>query len=516
MPTAYSYIRFSSEKQKLGQSLQRQTERAKEYAQANGLTLSEMTFQDLGISAFTGANKQGDAGLAKFLEACEQGRIEQGATLIIESLDRLSREEIDIALDQLRAITRYVNVFSITDNRLYTAKMQLTDYIVALVSMARANEESVVKSQRLRAMWANRRNNPDKVKKSKQRPFWLDLSDDQMSYVVDEEKSAIVQRIFEMRLKGIGSPTICKTLNHEGITSPHNKGWNTTAINQLLRSRKVLGEYRPKKLVDKKYEETGQVHTDYYPSAITEDLFYRVQVVLNQKASDLKLGLGVSTGSHNNILKHVGRCTCGSMLTITTKRSRYYFNCKASRKGLCDAKAFRLDLFYRFMYEHLALPKYLNSWMPSNKEDSKQIQLEIDKLNTMIVELESEMDFLVTRLNKPAIRDRYTELESNVEGMKETVHSLQAQLKGKSTQQLHFETVDSFYNLLEMAQQDNNELVAIEARNKIKAILDTFDSVVIEYRDKVGRIVLNDEEFQTPFYPMAILPYDNEPVWFYQ
>ncbi|ELO1813420.1 recombinase family protein, partial [Vibrio fluvialis] len=40
MPTAYSYIRFSSEKQKLGQSLQRQTERAKEYAQANGLTLS--------------------------------------------------------------------------------------------------------------------------------------------------------------------------------------------------------------------------------------------------------------------------------------------------------------------------------------------------------------------------------------------------------------------------------------------------------------------------------------------
>ena len=52
MPTAYSYIRFSTPEQLKGDSLRRQLQRTSDYCKNNNLTLSEKTYSDLGISAF--------------------------------------------------------------------------------------------------------------------------------------------------------------------------------------------------------------------------------------------------------------------------------------------------------------------------------------------------------------------------------------------------------------------------------------------------------------------------------
>lgn len=73
--------------------MRRQTELAEKYSIANNLTLSEKNFQDLGISAFKEGNRPSPGDM---LEAIEQGQIEQGSTIIIESLDRLSRRGIDV------------------------------------------------------------------------------------------------------------------------------------------------------------------------------------------------------------------------------------------------------------------------------------------------------------------------------------------------------------------------------------------------------------------------------------
>jgi DNA invertase Pin-like site-specific DNA recombinase len=73
MPTgkskAYSYVRFSTPDQAKGDSYRRQTEAASEYAHANNLELdTELTFTDLGVSAFRGANAKTGAQIAK--DAC--------------------------------------------------------------------------------------------------------------------------------------------------------------------------------------------------------------------------------------------------------------------------------------------------------------------------------------------------------------------------------------------------------------------------------------------------------------
>src|SRR5580693_3466918 len=93
-PQAYSYLRMSTELQLKGDSRRRQLEASRAYAEANGLELAEgAELEDIGVSAYTGANRR-DGALGRFLEAVRAGAAKPGSCLIVESLDRLSREEV--------------------------------------------------------------------------------------------------------------------------------------------------------------------------------------------------------------------------------------------------------------------------------------------------------------------------------------------------------------------------------------------------------------------------------------
>jgi DNA invertase Pin-like site-specific DNA recombinase len=91
-PKAYSYIRFSTPEQGKGNSLQRQTEAARAWADRERVPLdTELTFEDHGVSGFTGANRETGA-LGVFLERVKDGTVPAGSWLIVESLDRISRQ----------------------------------------------------------------------------------------------------------------------------------------------------------------------------------------------------------------------------------------------------------------------------------------------------------------------------------------------------------------------------------------------------------------------------------------
>ncbi|MGA2935987.1 MAG: recombinase family protein, partial [Syntrophobacteraceae bacterium] len=90
-PKAYSYIRFSTPDQLNGDSLRRQLDLSKRYAAQHGLVLDEnLNLQDLGLSAYHGEHREG--ALGRFLELVKGSRISEGSVLLVESLDRLSRE----------------------------------------------------------------------------------------------------------------------------------------------------------------------------------------------------------------------------------------------------------------------------------------------------------------------------------------------------------------------------------------------------------------------------------------
>src|SRR5262249_6868156 len=100
-PIGYSYIRFSSPEQAKGDSLRRQTEAADAWCHKNGVALATATtLHDLGKSAFLGKHRENPDryALAAFLKMVERGRVPRGSFLIVENLDRLTREHTRAAV----------------------------------------------------------------------------------------------------------------------------------------------------------------------------------------------------------------------------------------------------------------------------------------------------------------------------------------------------------------------------------------------------------------------------------
>jgi DNA invertase Pin-like site-specific DNA recombinase len=96
---AYSYLRFCSQQQRKGDSLRRQIEARDRFIGERGLRLeTSLQLQDLGVSAFRGKNRTTGA-LAGLLQAVEQGKVAKGSYLLVENLDRLTREQISDALE---------------------------------------------------------------------------------------------------------------------------------------------------------------------------------------------------------------------------------------------------------------------------------------------------------------------------------------------------------------------------------------------------------------------------------
>src|SRR5687768_3108579 len=101
-PIAFSYLRFSSPGQADGDSVRRQTDLRDNWLKRhpNARLDTSLTLADKGVSGFTGAHRKNPDrhALAAFLKLVEQGRVPRGSYLIVENLDRLSREDIQPAL----------------------------------------------------------------------------------------------------------------------------------------------------------------------------------------------------------------------------------------------------------------------------------------------------------------------------------------------------------------------------------------------------------------------------------
>ncbi len=154
-PKAYSYIRMSTPEQMKGDSLRRQLAKTRRYAEDQHLDLIE-SFDDLGVSAFRGSNAELGA-LATFKKLVEDGDIEPGSYLIVESMDRLSRQRVMDAFLQLADIVRRgIHLVTLDDGQTYSEKTLDSEpfkLFIALGAMARAHEESRRKSGLLSDAW---------------------------------------------------------------------------------------------------------------------------------------------------------------------------------------------------------------------------------------------------------------------------------------------------------------------------------------------------------------------------
>jgi DNA invertase Pin-like site-specific DNA recombinase len=279
MRRAYSYVRFSSKAQADGDSLRRQLALTREYCKRRDLVLDEgLRLHDEGISAFRGKNAVIGA-LGAFRENVQTGRVPRGSVLIIESLDRLSRDAIDEALGLfLELLKAHIVIVTLQPEREYTEKSikDITGLLEPLVVMQRAHEESAMKSHRARAAWDNKRERMSQIPATAVCPAWLRLKEDGRSFEKIKWACAAVRRIYQLARDGFGTGQITAILTKERVPPIGGRSgrWSQPYVRNILRTRAVIGEFQPHVVRDGQREPIGNPLREYYPPVISEKKWY--------------------------------------------------------------------------------------------------------------------------------------------------------------------------------------------------------------------------------------------------
>jgi DNA invertase Pin-like site-specific DNA recombinase len=343
MAKAYSYLRFSTPEQQQGDSFRRQISMAREYAIRHHLDLdNKLTFQDLGVSAYRGRNVE-TGQLGAFKAAVESGLVPTGSYLLVESLDRISRQTARRALRTLEDIVDLgVTVVTLSDDRKYTADSLDDDPTALLMSVLifmRAAEESATKGRRLRAAWHSKRTAAAAERKPMTRiaPSWLQLKADRSGYEVIPERAKIVRKVFELYLRGSGYETIARTLNEGKVpTWGRAQHWHRSYIVRLLRNPATIGTF----VVHETTHQEGKrkdIEVDrvegYFPPVVDKTTWGRAHDLLNRPAAQ--------RGRHaarplKNVFAGLAKCPrCGGSMLRTSKgkKNRVLFVCGRAKAG---------------------------------------------------------------------------------------------------------------------------------------------------------------------------------------
>lgn len=325
-PKAYSYIRFSTPEQQKGDSLRRQAEISAEYARVHGLELDEkLTFRDLGVSAFNSSNLRSGGQLRAFLDAIDQGIVLPGSYLLVESLDRISRAEILDALEIFTSIlNRGITIVTIGDKMVYSkakANKNFTDLIISIAIMARAHEESATKRDRIKEAWSAKRKNAGEQKLTRICPAWLKLNDSRAAYDPIPEKVAVVRRIVDLVMSGMGKNAIAKKFNQEEVPSiggrNADKTWFPSYVDKIASSRALIGEFQPMQVADGKRVPAGEPLCDYFPRIISDEQFALMQQLVSERGT--KSG-GNRGKNFSNLFSGIVKCGyCGSTMVFVNK-----------------------------------------------------------------------------------------------------------------------------------------------------------------------------------------------------
>lgn len=416
MPVAYSYMRFSSEKQAKGDSFRRQEELVSDYlAKHPEVELdSTLNLRDAGLSAYKGVHAKKGA-LGVFMRLVEDGKIEQGSYLLVEHFDRLSREEILTAQSQfLQLISDGIVVVTLADGREYSKQSvnaNPMELLMSIMMMTKAHQESKDKAERVSKAWRQKMLRvADGVQLTRRVPFWIN-KEDRTKAIAD--RVAVVKRIFKLSADGLGGQRITTILNEEGVAPPTNRAtkWGISSVKKVLNSEAVLGVLTTA---------DGVRHEDYFPRVISEKLWVktRFQGISSKRTRD----------SHSvhplSGLCVCARCGATAMRSGKTGRIRQDGTKNIWRTLVCaDSMGKRSACSYQSIgYEKIvqAVLEALRGYQykpPSDEVGGQlwQVGEAISALSDDIVDLQESISL---NKNSPSLRQQLTKLMIEYDAMK--------------------------------------------------------------------------------------------------
>lgn len=424
------YVRWSTEEQTDGTTLQVQLEACQAFLVSQGWTPNpQLTFVDDGYSGGT----LDRPAMKTLRKACGQNSVD---CVVVFKIDRLSRSVLDTVNLVLNEWGDKVYLKSAREPIDTTTAMG-KQFFYMLISYAEW-ERNVIRERTM----SGRLKRAQQGRHVFKPPFGYALGDQKGDRVVVTEEASLVLQIYDRYLGGMGDRQISSWLNQQGYRTKQGKLWHPNMVKNLLTNpiyagtlqfgRTPPGGQAPRKRpgVNDPYLVTA---TSAAPSIIRPEVFEAVQALRRQQAGKVA-GRAVSSP---HLLTGLLRCRCGAGLQFKQihnksadnngKKFGYYVCCEKYSRGNIGCKS---GFIPSHELDHLAVKQFMGLYgdrqsraakldqmlqataraAGTNYEDRlRQFQQEADTLTASMVRL--DVDYLSGNL--PA--KRYDQLRAQVE-----------------------------------------------------------------------------------------------------
>lgn len=357
------YIRWSTDEQTDGTTLEVQTEKCSKWMDAakNWMLNPELVIVDDGYS---GANMD-RPGLARLRKLIAAGEVQ---CVVVYRLDRLSRNIVHTVNLVLEEWLNRCALYSATEE--FNTDTPMGKMAFGLLALfAQFERESI----RERTMGGKRKRAEQGRNCGQRYPHGYKRADTPFEYrgntyvyALDgwdpEAESltgaaAVVRRIYEEYLRGFGSNSIALRLNQDNIPSPVGKTWGGATVRRIAKNPAYKGVYQyglstwpmggPRDWHDKPtYWVEGAL-----PPIVTEEEWERVQRI---KADRLLFTPSPRTAVSPYLLTGLAKCAnCGSALVGKNNFDRRWYQCNGKHTHQCDCGAMPAEMLEGIVVEQM-------------------------------------------------------------------------------------------------------------------------------------------------------------------
>ncbi len=443
---------------------------------------TSLVMTDAGRSGFK--RKDWDTyALARFVECMKSGRVEAGSYLLVENLDRLSRESAGEATELFLSIVNKGTVIVQLSPVVIEFRRPVDMYklMFAVMELSRGHSESAIKSERGRASWARKHREAEHRLVTRRLPGWIKYENGKL--VLDKQGAATVRKAFALARDGYGTTAIAKRFNLESVPvlgkkliaargqselPPEKREmrpvfWTGSLVWHILTSSAAIGEYIPYRKRGSK--SSAQPVPNYYPPVIDADTFYAVRGAI---ASRGKIGRG-RQGNHVNLFAGLLRDTRdGGTLTYwhTGKHPPTIIPVNAK-----EGKGIKWVSFPAYPFEEAVLSK-LTEINPEEVRSDGKARRDVEVVTGRLAEIDHLIRLWTAKMDNPAIVDTVAEKLAalNQERKRLTAERSDAQRKAASPAA---ESWCEFQSLADLLKKDNSKELRMQVRSALRRSIET-------------------------------------------
>ena len=347
------YIRWSTEDQGHGHTLEIQRESCRYYCLSQGWGVrDDLTFIDNGYS---GGNLDRPA-LTRLRQEVRSGNVD---CVVVYKLDRLSRnvkDIINLVLDEwedtccVRSTQEPVDTTSDAGRMFFTMLGSFADF-----------ERSTIKTR----TWSGKRKNAEKgLNPGFVYPYGYEKGEG-ATFQINEAEAVNVRYIYDQYLKGKSCRAIAFDLNQRGLVTKGGKPWQTAYISSLLRNpiyaghlvynrRNWAGKKKHGYVALKDADEVVRLE-NALPAIVDPALWEQVERTRHERP---RVSRSQSARTHASpyLLSGLCKCPCGySWVGFQSGGSRFYV-CAASRfsgSASCASRAIKTETLDQFVVERV-------------------------------------------------------------------------------------------------------------------------------------------------------------------